>query len=774
MENPTITIDNVKFTLLSKNDTADPMYEYIKIQSEQNQNQNTFYVYRSVSEGGIPRLACKAFNNNNFDKGKHYTVSTMIHPALIKFINENEASVINDESINLRIFKNIDIQTAIHSTPCVESMPGCDTYPIFNPLIFCEPGECINDFEYVISNFKRYVKQEKNDDAYYNSFSSILNRNLEKKEMKNMSAVEKLDAYLKSCSEYLQTHLMVPEKIEVTDYGTYMAQSPSFVVYNRYKSVVIVDKNSKKEYEVFYTIYRIANRTLEIINPNNLKYDPSYTLNLCMYPKTAKITKFGIFDRIIDTGSYCFKLMDYAVQFSQYARNAELSRTAPMRIIAKTGISKERQALIKKPEDLLYMSNYRVSYVWFGDVFNNLFPQNVLPPIHKSLADDEGQNLKFGDEFKENVEKNVEENVEEKFINPIPYVPNPNPYDFMRHNNPPVIYDSGSDDDEFFMPQPVDKKPNVPFDNEPLMPSPKPKSVDEFSDDDDEPIEHIDNESLRPVPFRLIPKLPSVDEKLIMPPLPVSDPSFKSTFVDIGIEKKEDIAQLDNIRRLVVFAHEKLDNGLKDYFDNNSLISDTFYKKVYDTYWHAHIREGPVSIDKFIGANIDIIKGMIIENFQNIVDNEPRNRPGNVSKYYENALKLSLTINLEADWNKFLMLPNDELSQCYFSCENPDKNIKCNCAVNCSFSNDWKTRISGTRVINGKNKYFCYPNKNSKYSLSQQFGNFRDSYKAQLYIKMLSDLNILTKLHTDATKFSGGNLDYYRKAKLDYLNLCRM
>lgn len=52
--------------------------------------------------------------------------------------------------------------------------------------------------------------------------------------------------------------------------------------------------------------------------------------------------------------------------------------------------------LIKTVHDLPQLSHFEEDYVWFGDVYNNLYPHNVLtnmdPLEHKTLDDQKHKN----------------------------------------------------------------------------------------------------------------------------------------------------------------------------------------------------------------------------------------------------------------------------------------------------------------------------------------------------------------------------------------------
>lgn len=452
---PTITIDGINFALLEKDDTDD-VYKFVKIKStsedEHGKHTNIFYVYRSISEGGVLRLTNQNSSDaSEFNKGKHYTLSTLIHPDLMRFVNLN-VSGLQNRRYDHNIIVNKEIENIISLTPCANSAKKskkCMNHPIFDIFRYCKPVVCINDeFDKLISYYKSaipkiviphfsdtiesaknkipldqlvlklnpliehykqyiihfYEQNKKEFNEHLIVFGLILYKIeiLHNKKIEDMNLIDKLQLFLKTCSEYLEHYTTLSESDNIEEYGNYEAKMLGCTVRNIYKSVVIVDKKqNNNKYKVFYTVYSFRNNTLDIINPDNFHYNSRYALNLCIYPLSAKITKFGTLSDIVDTGIYCYKMMDYTLIFPHY--NAGLvDSAAPQRIVFKEKLSQRFKSTIVTPEKLIAaaQSRKKTTYVWFGDIYDNMYPINIL---NQNGQNDHNENEENKEEKEENI-----------------------------------------------------------------------------------------------------------------------------------------------------------------------------------------------------------------------------------------------------------------------------------------------------------------------------------------------------------------------------------
>lgn len=338
--------------------------------------------------------------------------------------------------------------------------------------------------------------------------------------------------------------------------------------------------------------------------------------------------------------------MDYMIQLPHY--QAGLTQSAAKRVVFKYVVRDERKEITKKPEHLRSVTHYDSSYVWIGDAYNNLYPQNVIP--------------------------------------------------------------------------------NVPA---------------------------------------------TIDAKL-----------------------KAD-AETKMIDETLFRIHKNLDNDMRKYFEIQSLDElDAIYRKIYfiklkelkikSEQYNNRFDHRDVNYYNIVDAIIYIIKGMVRHKFRQIIDENElliQQSQGNVKAksksqydaYFENKRLLPLRVDLEMDWTPFLNRTQNDV--CYVSCDN---SYHCDCNKElCGLSESWIMKEK-TRLINNRQQYVCYPKSNDKYSLAKGFKTFSVSHKAKLYINMLTELDILDQLQNKfnpppsvADYGGGGLLNYYKQAKLDYLNLCQ-
>lgn len=225
---------------------------------------------------------------------------------------------------------------------------------------------------------------------------------------------------------------------------------------------------------------------------------------------------------------------------------------------------------------------------------------------------------------------------------------------------------------------------------------------------------------------------------------------------------------------LIKIANTRMGGNLNRYEMGNH--KQRFLEKVYDD---SIIRaQGKYTLFDYFSAIKNIIKGMLIKKFQDIVD-DAQSKKHAVS----NVHILPLNINFDTNWTGFLDLV--ERGRCYNSCVNfnPDNEDLNDCYCDrriCEFSGDWRL-MKNTRMIKRQNKYFCYPNITSPYYVAPEFGGMYDSYKGNLYIELLNEFDVIDDMHKMAqfeelksrgwNHGHGGYFNHYKKAKTDYFSL---
>ena len=291
-----IIIDNITFTLLVKSELNRRYKDVVRIQSSSDDNNfQTFWVYRSCSEMGFWRLCSKRYDDILIYKGQFdYVQSTFIHFSLQQFLNDKlemipRVTLSADEKLDQCFCANLltskcnivdvhdvidDVRRAIIGEDPFKYMHnlekigilGCGIVPDkttqynFNDKMKYFAAVFNNDFNAKIDDIVKLYDYQFNFENIINADCSVYSLKLERKK-KNASS-------------------------RTNDVTLYFLTS-------KFKEIEVENKNLFSD-----NVSKVCNKKIHIL--------PCF-----LTISNVKINKYGLFTKFIPCGAYICKMFDY-------------------------------------------------------------------------------------------------------------------------------------------------------------------------------------------------------------------------------------------------------------------------------------------------------------------------------------------------------------------------------------------------------------------------------------------------------------------------------
>jgi len=392
-----IKIDDFEFKINGKFKWG--TYDTISLSSNPINNRDDifdFFVYRSNSEGGTLRLFLYDNQQGVLLKGEHYIVTTSLHNDLLKFINNcdinNSIPNLDDTSEYKNIFEKFFINTSKITDVTIKYMyedvfvnksryisdPSNNNYKIFLPISFCKPGICFKEVTSIqdyITKIHECGKKNEYCKKLYEQYD-ILKTDDALKSVGSFSAL-----VYGAISEYLHNYYSIDNN-SITDYGEYNFNFENrFNIKSKYYQIIVKNKRDGSQLKILYMKYFYKNMSVSVsvlkepIQKHQKIFDKEYVYIANIIPITSKITKYGIYDKIINPGSYIYKPFDYNSQihiFENYNEEPAFGHQSIMRFVPKGKVG-----------------NTLYAYYFIGDINDGIFPFPTIynSPLMKCLRD---------------------------------------------------------------------------------------------------------------------------------------------------------------------------------------------------------------------------------------------------------------------------------------------------------------------------------------------------------------------------------------------------
>jgi hypothetical protein len=302
-----------------------------------NRESDLFYVYTSISEGGILRLCIPMRHTEDpkqiiYAKGQDYVTETFIHMDLQKAIYENleknkiphnpiynnETTLAELESRSKPMYKLLSKRQFNSRRQIVDAL---------EPLRLCPTAKCFTnkyldyifglksseEIEFVmepilaimnkdnVDNFFRIMRNEKDIKIMRKEISEILsylNSNTKNAAESEIKADIKVSHYFKKLNEYLSQYI---DYKSIENFQFLFANSckilPNLTINNIYHSFEVTIDGIELVFIInFYSFNEDIKNKLIITN---------------IIPKVNPINKFGVYDKILSVGILIYKILDY-------------------------------------------------------------------------------------------------------------------------------------------------------------------------------------------------------------------------------------------------------------------------------------------------------------------------------------------------------------------------------------------------------------------------------------------------------------------------------
>jgi len=334
----TVRIDDYNFVALSKSTVDERNFVQLISQNVHTGDLNIFYVYQSNSEIGAWRY-CRNVAGKSFFlfKGDDYITVTFIHIELQKYLFKIVASLSEDNDFEDCPSINKEDSAILNSR--------IQGDPVFDVLTSCSSSfHCFYNNELLQENAVQFSKKQQWTPLSIKKLNQI---SLSKPYLKNVKLL------IQSINAYLQQYLSF-------DYRSFKPlYSYQFNISNQAIFKVTIFKgnfrNSKnqKEYDMFINHYHYQNTKYP-------QYNGIYSFITFVVPKDSKITKNGIYDKVIRTGIYAYKAVEYAHGMDIYADQK----------------LRKKDKSITHERDIGWDNYY--NYYFIGDIMNQFWPLDKL------------------------------------------------------------------------------------------------------------------------------------------------------------------------------------------------------------------------------------------------------------------------------------------------------------------------------------------------------------------------------------------------------------
>lgn len=385
-----IKIDDKVFILICKY-THLKIYSYVVVEC----NKKRYAYYNSYSEMNMYRLAFTCINcpGNPFYKGLHYTLSSTMHADLQLFIMENIDKIpeCDENEINVSVCeiqylncqdphdqcKKIqchleDINRMINISELSfiwKCSPINDFFYDKRKYVYEKIGmskECTNKYQLLYN----YIKTQ----GYYNYISHLPAPEIQKHDANNF--IELLRIYYKIMSDIFEKYFKISDNF-VDFKGSYIINEGFKIAGSLYEISIEVLNKINYKYRVIINKYKFFDTGTDFCKEDTIKCrdknsnemsitDKEYSFVCIIVPYDAKITEFGTYDKILNTGMYTYKPMDYQ---------------SNMQIFGESDIEKIPDDLIQKSRCIRKKIGYEFCYLFYGDIMNDVLPLNMFQDL---------------------------------------------------------------------------------------------------------------------------------------------------------------------------------------------------------------------------------------------------------------------------------------------------------------------------------------------------------------------------------------------------------
>jgi len=327
-----INIDDYEFIAISKS-SGKINHKFVKLISKHlaTQKLNEFHVYQSNSEIGAWRY-CR-HNKELFFKGDDYISVTFIHFELQKYIHQVYDSLVEDPSFS-RCLEITESDRTVLNSRIVKD-------PVFSLISDCFFANCFYNNPNLLMTAFSYSKKQQLTAPAIEELDQI---------KANKPYLENMSIFIQSINIYLQQFLNFDFSSFKPLYSYAFDFDNAHFASTIYEGSFVNNKN-QQSYNIYINRYIYENS----LNP---LLDGTYSLITFIVPQDAKITENGIYSKVIQTGIYAYKALEYSVQMDVYGDQRQRRR---------------KTKSIKHQRDVDWRDN-GYGYYFIGDIMNQFWP----------------------------------------------------------------------------------------------------------------------------------------------------------------------------------------------------------------------------------------------------------------------------------------------------------------------------------------------------------------------------------------------------------------
>jgi hypothetical protein len=360
---PSITINDINFTLIKKT-KHDNHRDVVKIKSvDSNGQQYIFWAYRSNSEMGLWRLG---MFDETFYKGVDYVQTTLIHLDLQIFINNNLNNIPYD-NMNYMNLDNFD--NRVEECYCLNRIEDFEDE-------FSEDVCDMKVISQIVDDNRRIIYEPPFENMYFNKGNVDCGKIIDK-----YTNQEYLNTYMNNFSKLFESEFDYEEETKVFEYNFVFEETINIT--NQIYSVKLTKKPDKKitnprnnktnEIILYFDVaYLKENETLKDTHPfyeniTKICKMPMHIFPFLITTTTSQINSIGLYSHYVFAGPYLCKLFDYSSN-----RNKQCTLT----------------------EEKEYKCTRNYSYI--GNRYLDLFPlKNILENIRQRCTREGGSRRKY-------------------------------------------------------------------------------------------------------------------------------------------------------------------------------------------------------------------------------------------------------------------------------------------------------------------------------------------------------------------------------------------
>ena len=332
----TIIIDDYEFIAISRAKPEERNYVQMISKHVRTGEITSFNVYQSNSEIGAWRY-CRTTESGKMFKGVDYITITFVHFQLQEYIYSVFDSLILDtdfeecpeitkedsEVLNSRIEKDV----------------------VFDVLSQCRSSfSCFYDNAMLLKNVASLCEDPQWTTPALQKFSQIVASN---------TLLENIGLLIQGMNIYLQQYLSMDiSSFEPLYSYSFSISDQAFFECTIYKGSFVNLKN-RKPYFMYINHYKYT-------NTENPAYDGVYSFITFIEPQDATITKDGVYNKVLRTGIYAYKAVEYAIQMNIYGDQKQ----------------RRKNQAIKHQRDIGWDNYY--DYYFIGDIMDQFWPLSLI------------------------------------------------------------------------------------------------------------------------------------------------------------------------------------------------------------------------------------------------------------------------------------------------------------------------------------------------------------------------------------------------------------